>query len=398
MKVLIVYRGNLPSKKTGWEKKKMMLGFVWEILSRLPEKGVQPYVICYGNKGQISFEDFNGVLIRRIYDKKNSLGELRTGFLISFLSILKIIKNKYDIFHIIGEPMWHAGGIFLAKILRIPVLLTFLDPWYPLSKYEFSLKKHNLKQKLFYLFEVEFLSKYLEKIYSFLSDRITVVSKYIKEHLEKRGIYKNKIEVIPNGVNTQLFNPEKFSHQFNYTIGYLGSFYSIRGIFKILNAFEIVKKEIPHAELLYIGDGRDRKKLEKEIERKNLSGSVYITGRIPYPEVPQYLSRIDIGFIGWDNTEVMQGSSPLKLFEYLAMGKVVVGGIGGQIEEVLNKGCGIHLKKLTPEKIAENIINLFKNPKKIKKMGEIGRKYVVENHSWDIIAERYYEIYKELLK
>jgi len=398
MKVLIVYRGNLPSKKTGWEKKEMMLGFVWEILSRFPEKGVQPYVICYGNKGQISFENFNGVLIRRIYDKKNPLGELRTGFLISLLSILKIIKGKYDIFHIIGEPMWHAGGIFLAKILKIPVLLTFLDPWYPLSKYEFSLKKHSLRQKIFYFFEVEFLAKYLEKIYSLLSDRITVVSKYIKEHLGKRGINRNKIEIIPNGVNIHLFNPEKFPHRFNYTIGYLGSLYSIRGTFKILDAFEIVKEQIPQAKLLYIGDGRDRKKLEKEIERKNLSDSVDITGRIPYPEVPQYLSKIDIGFIGWDNIEVMQGSSPLKLFEYLAMEKAVVGGTGGQIEEVLNKGYGIHLEKLTPEKIAESIINLLKNPEKIKKMGDLGRKYVLENHSWDIISERYYKIYKELLK
>ncbi len=396
MKVLVVYRGNLPSYGKEW-RGKSIVGLLWEILTKL-KKEISFEIICFGYPGQPVKEEIKGMRIRRVVDKKNIFGEFRTGFIISFLSMKILLQRKVDIFHIIGEPMWHAGGIFLAKILKIPVLLTFLDPWYPLSKYEFSLKKHSLKQKIFYFFEVEFLAKYLEKIYSLLSDKITVVSKYIKEHLGKRGINKNKIEIIPNGVNIHLFNPEKFPHRFNYTIGYLGSLYSIRGIFKILEAFEIVKKQIPQAKLLYIGDGRDRKKLEKEIERKNLSDSVDITGRIPYPEVPQYLSKIDIGFIGWDNIEVMQGSSPLKLFEYLAMEKAVVGGTGGQIEEVLNKGYGIHLEKLTPEKIAESIINLFKNPEKIKKMGELGRKYVLKNHSWDIISERYYKIYKELLK
>lgn len=399
MKVLVVYRGNLPSKKTGWEKKKMMLGFVWEILSRLPEKGITPYVICYGDKGQTLYENFNGVLIKRIENKKNPFGEIRTGFIISILSAVKLFTGKYDIFHIIGEPMWHAGGIFIARILKIPVLLTFLDPWYPLSKYEFSLKKHTLKQKIFYFFEVEILARLLEKIYSCISIKITCVSDYIKNYLiKKRGVEKRKIEIIPNGVNTELFNPEKYPHQFNYTVGYLGSLYSIRGIFKILDAFEIVKREITEAFLLYIGDGRDRRKLEEEIKRKKLENSVHITGRIPYPEVPEYLSKIDIGFIGWDNVDVMKGSSPLKLFEYLAMEKPVVGGTGGQIEDVLNKGCGIHLSELTPEKIAKEIIYLFGNPEKIKEMGEIGRKYVLENHSWDIIVEKYRKIYEEILK
>jgi len=397
MKILICCRANLPSKKTGWSKEKIMVGLMWEILTRLNRKNIEFDVLCFGDLGQPLNENYEGIKIRRVFDKKNIFGEIRTGIIISFLISLKLLTRKYDIFHIVGEPMWHAGGIFIAKLVRTPIVLTFLDPWYPLSKYEFSLKKHSLKQKIFYFFEVEILAKFLEMVYSTLSSKVTVVSDFIREYIIKRGIRKEKIDIIPNGVNIDLFNPEKYPHQFNYTLGYLGSLYSIRGIFKILDAFQIVKKQIPEAKLIYIGDGRDRVLLEHKIKEKGLENSIYITGRIPYPEVPGYLSKIDIGLIGWEN-EVMQGSSPLKLYEYLSMEKPVVGGKGGQIEEVLKNGYGIYVENLTPENISNAIIYLFKNPSMIKKIGKQGREYIKKYHSWDIIAERYYEIYKKILK
>ena len=238
MKNLICYRGNLPSKKTGWSKEKAMVGLMWEILTRLNRKNVELDVLCFGDLEQPLSENYEGIKIRRVFDKKNIFGEIRTGIIISFLSSLKLLKRRYDIFHIVGEPMWHAGGIFIAKLVRTPIVLTFLDPWYPLSKYEFSLKKHSLKQKIFYFFEVEILAKFLEKLFSLFASKIICISERLKIYLIKRGVDKEKIKVIPNGVNIELFNPEKYPHQFNYTLGYLGSIYSIHGIFKILNAFQ----------------------------------------------------------------------------------------------------------------------------------------------------------------
>jgi len=142
MKVLIVYRGNLPSYGKEW-RGKSIVGLLWEILGNLKDR-ISFEIICFGYSGQPVEEEFEGMRIRRVMDKKNIFGEFRTGFIVSFLSMKELLQKKVDIFHIVGEPMWHAGGIFLAKILRIPILLTFLDPWYPLSKYEFSLKDREI--------------------------------------------------------------------------------------------------------------------------------------------------------------------------------------------------------------------------------------------------------------
>jgi glycosyltransferase involved in cell wall biosynthesis len=130
-----------------------------------------------------------------------------------------------------------------------------------------------------------------------------------------------------------------------------------------------------------------------------LSDKFTFTGRLPYEQVPLYINAADVcvaPFIKERNSKI--GLSALKTYEYLACGKpIVASSIPGVQDLIESSGGGIPVTPEDPEKLAAAIVRLLSDEKARAAMGKKGRRYVVENHSWDGVARKVLKICKDIV-
>lgn len=406
-KILVVWRGYFPSFNKKFPKGPTS-PVVYEIFRRVVNQGFDVTIICWHFDGQLFYELVDGINIIRVKSPYiKYIKEQLWGLKISFVAIWKLITEDIDLFHIVGEPIWHGWGIIIAKMLGISVVVSFLDAWYFLFNYENQiLGKPKGKLGIFnHLFlNNRFVITFLEKFFAINADKMTVVTDDLKNYFINLGIPESKIHTIPNAAT--IYNLEKMKidclkskHKLEkdeIVIGYLGSINRIHGVELLLTSFIKLCKKYEKIKLMFIGDG-DSKYVEMLCLQipADVKNKIIFTGKVDYLEVSNYVALIDCGFICWENTPAMSCASPLKLFEYLACGKPVVGGCTRHIQDVIKKSqAGIYIEKPTIEDVTNKLelfLNLSSDEK--DKLAQNAKQFILENWNWDIVAGQYISIY-----
>lgn len=223
--------------------------------------------------------------------------------------------------------------------------------------------------------------------------RIIVVTQAIKEDVKDLyNIPDEKIIVIENGANTELFRPmnEDFRNDlhldwnYNY-VGFSGSFNIWHGLEDLVKSAPLVLKEVENTRFILVGDGLMKKKIVQMVNDLNLTDNFIFIDRVPYEDVPKYINPFDICVIL--KKKDIPGC-PLKLYEYMACGKPVVATNTKDFRALDEYNAGILVDPEKPEEVADAIITLLKDKELREEMGKNGRKYVVENRSWESVARR----------
>lgn len=184
------------------------------------------------------------------------------------------------------------------------------------------------------------------------ADRIIVVSTVLADMLRARGIEQEKIRVIPNGVDTQMFTPERdgagFRARWNLdgkiVIGFIGTFGPWHGVENLVAAFVALLQARPdlhvHVRLLLVGDGAHMVAVRDLVAEHSLEPFVVFTGLLAQAEGPDAIAAFDIAVAPTvDNAD---GSSffgsPTKLFEYLAAGKATLCTAVAHVRDIIRDG------------------------------------------------------------
>jgi glycosyltransferase involved in cell wall biosynthesis len=150
-----------------------------------------------------------------------------------------------------------------------------------------------------------------------------------------------RIEVIPNGINLDHFTGPfdgaavraRWNLEGRVVLGFTGFVRDWHGLDRVIDA--IAKDGPDHARVLFvIGDGPARAALEAQATALRIAARVVFTGIVPREEIPVYVSTFDIAL----QPAVVAYASPLKLFEYLALGRAIVAPDQSNIREVLDDG------------------------------------------------------------
>ena len=161
------------------------------------------------------------------------------------------------------------------------------------------------------------------------ADQVIAITKGLKDELVRRGVEETKITIVPNAINKEHFlglepNLElkkKIGLKDVPTIGYIGSIVDYEGIEDLLEALLLIKKENIAFNFLLIGDGSALNGVRKKVTQLNLGEDVFILGRIPHNEVPDYYSLVDITPFPRKSLQVCEMVSPLKPFEAMVQEK-----------------------------------------------------------------------------
>jgi glycosyltransferase involved in cell wall biosynthesis len=241
------------------------------------------------------------------------------------------------------------------------------------------------------------------------ADYNIVVTSKLKDTLNHEyNISVNKIIVVENGANTELFKPidpilAKKELNLDTSITYIcfvGALAMWHCVNDFISSMAYVLKEYPNVRALVIGEGSIKGELIKQSGQLGLSDKIIFTGRIPYEKVPWYINASGIcvnpGCMPIRNLKI--GASPLKLCEYLACGKPVVSGrLTGQ-EFLEENTCGFMVNTEDHFEFAQAITKLLRDPVLRQRMGENGRKYVLEHRTWESIAKKVTAVFENAIE
>jgi len=216
------------------------------------------------------------------------------------------------------------------------------------------------------------------------------------------------VTLLPNGVDTEIFRPRSrspalmkmlnFSSQDTIVV-FSGHITEEKGLDLLAYAAKIITKQHKNIKFLVIGDGPIKNEMETLVDNLDLQSFFRFTGFVDVEALAEYLSLADICVAPYKpmpHYKIMQIETPLKVVQYMAMGKPVIMSRVSDKNVVSWSGGGILIDPGNPKRLAEAIINLIEDEKARKMMGEKGRKYVKHNLRWSLIAEKLIKIYQSL--
>ena len=219
-------------------------------------------------------------------------------------------------------------------------------------------------------------------------DVIACVSATLKKILvEEIGIDAQKIVLVPNGVDIQFLDPQLHEPKrlfSGFTIGFVGSLYSWAGLGLLLETMSELQAESFQISLIIVGDGEMEKVWSDQAQALGLQEQIKFIGRVPWQEVPQYIAGFDIGYSG--QILLQMGKmylSPMKLYEYMSMGKPVIASAFEDAQRLVIEGeTGFLFQPGDKQTLKQALIKAIMDRDRLPSMGQKARRQIEAEHSW----------------
>ncbi|MDR3583564.1 MAG: glycosyltransferase family 4 protein [Candidatus Pacebacteria bacterium] len=207
---------------------------------------------------------------------------------------------------------------------------------------------------------------------------------------------KQKISVIFNGIDTREFYPGNFKSEEkkeDFSILFVSRLCQRKGAIFLLEAIEELVKSGYKIKSIFVGDGEQKKELQKFAQEHEISDEALFCGKINHDDLPRIYQSADV-FVFPSLNEGMSNA----LLEALASGlPVIVTDVGGTQELIKNKINGFIVPLRNAKAIATALKELINNSEMRKRMRSENRKKA-ENMSWENVAREYLNIYKSVIK
>ncbi|MAH85429.1 MAG: glycosyltransferase WbuB [Rhodospirillaceae bacterium TMED8] len=254
-------------------------------------------------------------------------------------------------------------GWALGLARRVPFVFELGDLW-PESIVAVGVMQKRLGLRLMEKFELFLYSR---------SATVIALTHSFKENLMRRGINKNKIAVVLNGVDVWRYGPRardhdltaKFKLSGKFVVGYVGTHGMAHALSNVLDtAGRLIDR--PKIVFLLAGGGAERDMLMAEATRRKLTNVLFLP-RQPKECMPKIWSLCDVALVHLKDNPVFKGVIPSKMFEAMAMGlPIVMAGPKGEASTILKAtGAGLHVPAENPEKLAAVTIALASQPHRL---------------------------------
>jgi glycosyltransferase involved in cell wall biosynthesis len=237
------------------------------------------------------------------------------------------------------------------------------------------------------------------------SDALIAVSKYtVNELTDLYGISTDKIHVIYNGVDIQKFKPRQNKTELREQFGlepnkkivlFVGRLYHRKGLELLLRSIPPVLEQFSNVTFVISGTGfKEKEESLKNIAKElNIENDVKFLGYVADEKLPELYSTADIFVL-----PAIYENFPFAILEAQSTALPVIStNVGGIPEFLENEKNGFLIEPGDEPMLTQKLLALLQNPDLVKKMGDLGRKMIEEQLSWDIITNQVIDLYHKLL-
>ena len=299
--------------------------------------------------------------------------------LIAVIRLRKIVKEKNITLIYERYSLFMFASVWWAKRHNLPIVLEIND----------SCQVQRVRSLTF--------KKLAAKIEGWIfknSTGLVFISTRFKEVAEQAyGDIENSV-VSPNGADLDKFIinetsglalRSKLGIENKIVLGYVGAFVHWHGIDWFVDLACQKLKETPELVLLLVGDGVAFEDIKNRVIEAGVESQVILPGKVPHHEVSSFLSAMDLGILPDSNDY----GSPMKLFEFMAMGKGMIAPDFSPIVEVVqNNETSWLFPASNKQACIDKVFEIVNDRKAHKEVGENARAYIESERQWKHNAEQ----------
>ncbi len=281
------------------------------------------------------------------------------------------------------------SGWCLSRAKRVPLVFEVRDLW-PESLEAVSVSDGS-----------SVLHRGLRMLAGFLyrrCEQIVAVTPAIKHHLVSHcRVPADKIAVIENGVETELFTcadvdadlRRELGLNGRFVVAYIGTFGNAHGLETLLAAAEAVGPRIADAQFLLVGEGAEKERILLQVRERRLN-NIRILDQQPRGRVPALIRTADVCLVLLKKSQVFETVVPTKMLEFMACGRPVILTARGEAANLLEAaGAGVSIPPEDSAALARAIEALYRDPHRRSSLGKNGRAYMVRHLSRRQTASAY---------
>ena len=276
----------------------------------------------------------------------------------------------------------------IAKKYNIPFVYYFIDVIYAL-----------IPEKAFQKLGQRFTEKTIQN-----ADLVITINKQLSEFAYSVGAKKDSTILIDAGIDLANYNPDLDDSKIRkeYGIGendivlfFMGWIYEFAGMKELARSLGENKNKYSNYKILVVGDGDAYDEMCQIRDEYNMQDQLILTGKQPFDKIPEFLASADFCLLPAHIDEpIMQDIVPIKIYEYLAMKKIVIASELPGISKEFGYGHGIEYIQDASEVLttAEKILS----ENRYDEIASTAREYVKSN-DWEVITDKFEKAMKKLL-
>jgi colanic acid biosynthesis glycosyl transferase WcaI len=289
------------------------------------------------------------------------------------------------------------SGYWLARIKRVPFVFEVRDLW-PESLAAVGVGDANST-----------LNRMLAAVAGFLyrnSDHIVVVTEAFRGHLiEKWRVPGEKISVVENGVETDLFAPTSTATvakadlglEGKFVVCYIGTMGMAHGLATLVEAAEHLAHKLPDVVFLLVGEGAEKQRIRDLAAARRLNNIRFLDQQ-PREKIPALISAADVCLVLLKKTDIFKTVMPTKMLEFMSCARPLILGVDGQARTLLERAeAGIFIEPENASALVNAISTLYSQPESRARFGQSGRRFILQYMSRQRTARQYLVVLDEIL-
>ena len=300
--------------------------------------------------------------------------------IVGFFSLAKKVRSFRPTFIYERYSLNTFCGVWVSKLFRIPLILEVNAPLY-------------LEQKKLGKLVFEKFARFSERWICSNATATIVVTKVMKEMFVDMGVPAAKMTVMHNGINPSRFKAlsgdnirNELGFKNNVVIGFVGWFRKWHGLELLVQIFHENGFASKGVKLLLVGDGPSFPDLNEYVIQHALENDVILTGPVDKKDIAAYIAAFDIAV----QPKATSYACPMKLIEYMGMGKCIVAPDQPNIRELLEQNStGVLFDAEDDQDFAKSLTDIIEMDEKRLSIGRQAQKAVKERGlTWLQNAER----------
>jgi len=316
-----------------------------------------------------------------------------SSFAISAASAGMFVSHPDLIIATSPQLLTGAAGYWIARWKRVPFVLEIRDLWPESLEAVGAGGKNGMMYRT------------LESVAGFLygrCDQVVVVTSAFREALVHNwSIPADKISVVENGVDTELFRPRAdearkirsaAGWENKFVVSYIGTMGMAQGLETVIDAAARLQACAPQILLLFVGDGAEKERITRLVRKQGMKNVEFVDQQ-PRENIPNYISASDLCVVPLRKSALFKTVLPTKLLEFMACGKPVIIGVDGLARKIVDDAnAGVFVEPQNSAALQDAILHLSSHPRLCIALGENGRKYILQKFTRQQTAESYLRV------